>query len=61
MIGKDISKFFFGGYSLEGNFQTAQNCHNHSSYARMIVNDIAIAIYEADIPIVNDLSVNVDT
>ena len=49
-VGRDISKFFFGGYSLENNTDGSGKGHNHSSYARMIVNDLAIAIYEADIP-----------
>jgi cytochrome b involved in lipid metabolism len=49
-VGRDISKFFFGGYSLENNTDGSGKGHNHSSYARMIVNDLAIAIYEPDIP-----------
>lgn len=48
-IGTDISKFFFGGYSLEGNLNGVSQGHNHSSYARRIVNSLAIAIYERDI------------
>ncbi len=35
-VGRDISKFFFGGYSLE-NSQSSKG-HNHSNFARMIVN-----------------------
>jgi cytochrome b involved in lipid metabolism len=49
-IGTDISKFFFGGYSLEGNIGTHTRGHSHSSDARLIVNDLAIAIYERNIP-----------
>ena len=50
-IGRDISKFFFGGYSLDGNeTNKATPGHSHSSYAYMIVNDIAIARFERDIP-----------
>lgn len=46
-IGTDISKFFYGGYSLENNADKARG-HVHSIYAKMIVNDIAIAILEKD-------------
>ena len=38
--GRDISKFFFGGYSLEN---YSAKGHNHSNFARMIANDLAIA------------------
>lgn len=43
-IGRDISKFFYGGYSLE-------NCsglrpHTHSNIARSIVNQIVIGRLE---------------
>jgi cytochrome b involved in lipid metabolism len=37
-VGQDISKFFFGGYCLEDNIPRAAAGHNHSSYARKIVN-----------------------
>lgn len=52
-VGTDIGKFFFGGYSLENNLdkEKAPLGHTHSSYAKLIVNDLAIAIYEKDIPI----------
>jgi len=49
-IGTDISKFFFGGYCLEGNLEGISPGHTHSSYARMIVNDLTVAIYEREIP-----------
>lgn len=45
-IGQDISKFFFGGYCLEDNIPRAAAGHNHSSYARLIVNQLVEAIYE---------------
>lgn len=48
-IGTDISKFFFGGYCLEGNLEGVAQGYNHSSFARMIVTDLSIAIYEPDI------------
>lgn len=48
-VGRDISKFFFGGYSLEDNERRARG-HNHSIYARMIVNELTVAIFERDIP-----------
>ena len=42
-IGKDISKFFYGGYSMEGNLgKKPASGHAHSNYARKIVNDLAI-------------------
>ena len=44
-IGKDISKYFHGGYSLEP-LQKARN-HKHSNYARLIVNDLIVARYVA--------------
>lgn len=50
-IGSDVSKFFFGGYNLEGNLGQITPGHNHSAYARMIVNELAIAHFEKDIPI----------
>jgi len=37
-VGKDISKFFYGGYNLDGNLDGDKPGYNHSSYARMIVN-----------------------
>lgn len=43
-IGRDVSKFFHGGYSLEGNLGTKPaSGHKHSNYARMIVNSLIIA------------------
>ena len=47
-IGRDISKFFYGGYSLEGNIGATKPAQGyaHSPIARMIVNDLAIAHYE---------------
>ena len=41
--GKDISKYFHGGYSLEP-LQGAPN-HSHSNYARTIVNSLIVARY----------------
>ena len=42
--GRDISKFFYGGYSLEGNIGAAKPAKGyvHSPYARMIINDLVI-------------------
>lgn len=48
-VGSDVGKFFFGGYSLENNMTKKALGHNHSTYARLIVNDLVIAIYEKDI------------
>jgi cytochrome b involved in lipid metabolism len=33
-VGTDISKFFFGGYSLEGNIGKQTPGYNHSPFAR---------------------------
>ena len=59
-IGKDISKFFYGGYSLEGNLTGVSTLNRHSNYARMIVNDLAFATLQADLPVVYELPVSVD-
>lgn len=40
-IGRDVSKFFYGGYVLEN--QSGMTPHTHSNVARSIVNRIAIA------------------
>ena len=42
-IGKDISKYFHGGYSQEP-IQGAKN-NKHSNYARKIVNGLIVARY----------------
>jgi len=51
-IGRDVSKFFYGGYSLEGNMgrSPAQGVA-HSTTARRIVNDLAIAHYQKKIEV----------
>ena len=53
-IGRDISKFFHGGYSLEDNLGGGSPArgHAHSSLARMIVNDLAIAKYAPAVQVV---------
>lgn len=45
-IGKDITKFFNGGYLVDGNMggKPAQG-HKHSNAARLTVNSLAIARY----------------
>jgi hypothetical protein len=50
-IGRDIGKFFYGGYALDGNFndpnkETERHCH--SNIARKIVNKLAIATLKKD-------------
>ena len=40
-VGKDISKYFYGGYSLEP-LQGSQN-HAHTNYAREIINSLIVA------------------
>lgn len=44
-IGRDISKYFHGGYSYEP-LLGAKN-HAHSNYARTIVNSLIVARYTA--------------
>ena len=44
-IGKDVSKYFHGGYSLE-NLKKV-NEHRHSNDARMTVNKLIIGILES--------------
>ena len=49
-IGRDISKFFYGGYSMEGNLSGKPVAgHVHSNYARLIVNDLIVGHYQKDI------------
>jgi cytochrome b involved in lipid metabolism len=54
-IGGDVGKFFFGGYNLEDNTTSVARGHIHSNYAKMIVNDLAIATYEEDIPMSTEI------
>lgn len=47
-IGKDVAKFFYGGYANDGNdIQNRENArsHVHSNFARKAVNGMAIARY----------------
>ena len=39
-IGKDISKFFYGGYSLENIGDKKVENHKHSEYARKIIPEL---------------------
>ena len=51
--GRDISKFFFGGYCLEGNFAGKPvPGYNHSNYAKMIAVSLCIGVYEPETPVV---------
>lgn len=43
-IGRDVSKFFYGGYLLENN--SGLKPHTHSNMARCIVNSLVIARLE---------------
>lgn len=48
-IGRDISKFFYGGYTLEGNLSGKSPVgYNHSAVARRIANSLIMARYEKD-------------
>ena len=43
-IGRDVSKYFHGGYSLEGNMNgPPMQGHLHSNYAKKIVLNCTIA------------------
>ncbi len=45
-VGHDISKYFYGGYNLEGNLgKKPAFGHTHSAIARMVVNDLIVAKY----------------
>jgi len=47
-IGQDVSKFFHGGYSLEGNMgPRPASGHKHTNQARKIVNKLIIARLDA--------------
>jgi cytochrome b involved in lipid metabolism len=50
-IGTDISKYFYGGYALEGNLSKNRSAvaWKHSNYARLIVNDIVIGQFDSDL------------
>ena len=43
-IGRDVSKFFHGGYSLENKIKVQE--HRHSNDARKVVNDLIIGKLE---------------
>lgn len=43
-VGRDISKFFYGGYTLENS--TGLKPHTHSNMARCIANSLVIARLE---------------
>ena len=44
-IGRDVSKFFYGGYALD-NTQNSKGVYTHSSKARQVVNTLVIAYLE---------------
>lgn len=44
-IGRDVSKFFYGGYSLES-YVTP---HHHSNKARIAVNSLIIGVLEKNV------------
>jgi len=47
--GRDISKFFYGGYALEGNDGNAPaEGYNHSNYAKMIVDSLIVGRYQSE-------------
>ena len=50
-IGRDVSKYFYGGYSLDGNIGLEKPRRGivHSNEARRIVNDLIIAYYEPEV------------
>ena len=47
-IGRDISKFFYGGYCLEGNGASPAKGYNHSNYAKMIVDSLIVGRYQSE-------------
>lgn len=48
-IGRDISKYFYGGYQME-NYSPVSTLHNHTNIARYVVNTLAIARLERHVP-----------
>ncbi len=43
-VGRDVSKFFYGGYSLDGNLiKGGSHINTHSNVARKIVESLVIA------------------
>lgn len=51
-IGRDISKFFHGGYSLEGNLGPVPAAgYAHSNVARQVVNKLIIAQFQKEIEV----------
>ena len=51
-IGRDVSKFYHGGYSLEDNIGgSPAKGYAHSSFSNHVVNDLAIARYQADVEV----------
>lgn len=48
-IGRDVSKYFYGGYSLENIVPVKP--HTHSNDARRLVDKFAIAYLEKEAPI----------
>jgi cytochrome b involved in lipid metabolism len=43
-LGQDVSKFFYGGYGLDGNaIKNGSKRKNHSNVARAVVDTLAIA------------------
>ena len=49
--GRDISKFFYGGYVMQS--QLGMKPHTHSNIARKIVNDLIIAKLDFEVPTTN--------
>lgn len=49
-IGRDVSKFFYGSYALEGNenYKGSSMRHSHSNMARKIANANRIGILKHD-------------
>ena len=50
-VGRDIGKFFYGGYILDGNGDSLKQHtyrNSHSNIARKIVNKLAIATLKKD-------------
>ena len=47
-IGRDVSKFFYGGYALESN--SGLKPHTHSNIARMVVNTLIVGKLDREAP-----------
>ena len=44
-VGRDVSKFFYGGYQMDGTDSSSTKPHTHSNYSLLTANKLIIAKY----------------